>query len=345
MRGGSRRCAVHPRRPSGPSSRSLMSAMATASSSTTRRASSGSPSPWAARARVTAVFLRTPRVRSSFESSRSRSVIGSSLNSVIFGGRARAAGRFGGSGGSRSARRRASDARAVVDCGSDTALGLSILARYFHARPVADRHEGPSLIGAPPNGAPAAPAAVVVRVASLQVQAPATAVTATSIRSDRRRRDGRPAGERPTRAGSVHDGPPSLVVAVPRRRYSGEMQPLRYSINITLDGCCDHRGILPDEELHRHAVENLNRADALAVRPGDLRDDGVGVAAAGHGSVARLDGSVEIPSPRPSTRAKKYVVSSTLEQVDWNAELVRGDLGEAVQRLKRSRARACWWVV
>jgi dihydrofolate reductase len=33
--------------------------------------------------------------------------------------------------------------------------------------------------------------------------------------------------------------------------------------------------------------------------------------------------------------AKKYVVSSALDHVDWNAELVRGDLGEAVQRLKR----------
>jgi dihydrofolate reductase len=33
--------------------------------------------------------------------------------------------------------------------------------------------------------------------------------------------------------------------------------------------------------------------------------------------------------------AKKYVVSSTLEQVDWNAELVRGDLNEAVQELKQ----------
>jgi hypothetical protein len=41
------------------------------------------------------------------------------------------------------------------------------------------------------------------------------------------------------------------------------MRPLRYSINVTLDGCCDHRAIIADEELHRHAVENLNRADAL----------------------------------------------------------------------------------
>ena len=36
---------------------------------------------------------------------------------------------------------------------------------------------------------------------------------------------------------------------------------------------------------------------------------------------------------------KKYVVSRTLEQVDWNAELVRGDLGKAVQQLKRESGK------
>jgi hypothetical protein len=41
------------------------------------------------------------------------------------------------------------------------------------------------------------------------------------------------------------------------------MRPLRYSIIITLDGCCDHRAIIPDEDLHRHAVENIEQADAL----------------------------------------------------------------------------------
>jgi len=33
--------------------------------------------------------------------------------------------------------------------------------------------------------------------------------------------------------------------------------------------------------------------------------------------------------------AKKYVVTSTLHRVDWNAEVVRGDLKEAIERLKR----------
>jgi hypothetical protein len=41
------------------------------------------------------------------------------------------------------------------------------------------------------------------------------------------------------------------------------MRPLRYSINVTLDGCCDHRAGFPDEGLHRHAAENLAQADAL----------------------------------------------------------------------------------
>ena len=41
------------------------------------------------------------------------------------------------------------------------------------------------------------------------------------------------------------------------------MRPLRYSINVTLDGCCDHRGIAPTEDLHRHTAGILARADAL----------------------------------------------------------------------------------
>src|SRR5436190_23399232 len=41
------------------------------------------------------------------------------------------------------------------------------------------------------------------------------------------------------------------------------MRPLRYSINVTLDGCCDHRAMFADEDLHRHATENLDQADAL----------------------------------------------------------------------------------
>src|SRR5260370_17203280 len=64
-----------------------------------------------------------------------------------------------------------------------------------------------------------------------------------------------------------HDTLPWLIsFSLGESRQDHVMRPLRYSINVTLDGCCDHRAILPDEELqelHRHAVENLDRADAL----------------------------------------------------------------------------------
>jgi dihydrofolate reductase len=45
------------------------------------------------------------------------------------------------------------------------------------------------------------------------------------------------------------------------------------------------------------------------------------------------------PFARTIDAAKKYVVSSTLDQVDWNAELVHGDLGKAVQQLKRESGK------
>ncbi|MBP7692259.1 MAG: hypothetical protein KA764_10095 [Anaerolineales bacterium] len=41
------------------------------------------------------------------------------------------------------------------------------------------------------------------------------------------------------------------------------MRPLRYSINVTLDGYCAHRAIPADEDLHRHAAESIAQADAL----------------------------------------------------------------------------------
>jgi dihydrofolate reductase len=118
------------------------------------------------------------------------------------------------------------------------------------------------------------------------------------------------------------------------------MRPLRYSINLTLDGCCDHRAGSTDEELHRYWAETLAQADALlfgrvtyemmetAWRP--VAETGV-----------RPDWMPDWMEPfaRTIDAAKKYVVSSTLDRVDWNAQLVRGDLGKAVQQLKRESGR------
>ena len=114
------------------------------------------------------------------------------------------------------------------------------------------------------------------------------------------------------------------------------MRPLRYSINVTLDGCCDHREAFADEELHRHAVENLDRADALLL--GRVTYEMMEAAFRPPARTRATPDWVE-PFARTIDAAKKYVVSSTLDRVDWNAELVRGDLGKAVRRLKRESGK------
>jgi len=94
--------------------------------------------------------------------------------------------------------------------------------------------------------------------------------------------------------------------------------------------------MVADEDLHRHAVENLEQADALLF---------------GRVTYTIMEGGWRRPAPtgarpdwmepfaRTIDAAKKYVVSSTLNRVDWNAELVRGDLGKAIQQLKRDSGK------
>jgi dihydrofolate reductase len=112
------------------------------------------------------------------------------------------------------------------------------------------------------------------------------------------------------------------------------VRPLRYAINVTVDGCVDHRVGNPTEELHRYHADSLARADALLFgrvtyqmmeeawrRPAD-------------GTWPDWMPEWMIPFAETIDAKQKYVVSSTLDHVDWNAELVQGDLGDAVQQLK-----------
>ena len=97
------------------------------------------------------------------------------------------------------------------------------------------------------------------------------------------------------------------------------MRPLRYSINVTLDGCCDHRAGFADEELHLHAAENIRQVDALlfgrvtyemmeaAFRP---------TAPLGTSPVEMDAFALTIDA------AKKYVVSSTLERQQCSGSIV-----------------------
>ena len=84
--------------------------------------------------------------------------------------------------------------------------------------------------------------------------------------------------------------------------------------------------------MHRHAVENLDQADALLF--GRVTYEMMAAAFRPPTRTGARPDWME-PFARTINAAKKYVVSSTLDQVDWNAELVRGDLGKAVQQLKQ----------
>lgn len=113
------------------------------------------------------------------------------------------------------------------------------------------------------------------------------------------------------------------------------MRPLLYSINVTLDGCVDHRVGLPDEELHHHHAANLARADALLF--GRVTYQMMEDAWRRSDSGAWPDWMAPwmVPFAESIDSARKYVVSSTLARVDWNAELVQGDLRTAVEQLKQ----------
>ncbi len=98
--------------------------------------------------------------------------------------------------------------------------------------------------------------------------------------------------------------------------------------------------MIADEDLHRHAAENLVQADALLLGRVTYQ-----MMEAAWRSPARTGGRPAwmtdwmVPFARTIDAAKKYVVSSTLDRIDWNAELVRGDLGKAVEQLKQESGK------
>jgi len=117
------------------------------------------------------------------------------------------------------------------------------------------------------------------------------------------------------------------------------LRPLLYSINVTLDGCVDHRAGSTDEELHRFWAETLAGADALLF--GRVTYEMMQAAWRWPADGLRPQWMAEWMEPfaRTIDAAKKYVVSNTLTQVDWNAELLRGDLAKAVEQLKRESGK------
>ncbi|MBP7000137.1 dihydrofolate reductase family protein [Amaricoccus sp.] len=119
------------------------------------------------------------------------------------------------------------------------------------------------------------------------------------------------------------------------------MQPLRYSINVTLDGCCDHRAMIADESLHRHAAAGIAAADALVLgRVTYQMMEDAWRPLVQKGERAEWMADWMEPFARTIDAVPKYVVSDSLDHVDWNAELVRGArLEETIRQLRRQPGR------
>jgi hypothetical protein len=102
------------------------------------------------------------------------------------------------------------------------------------------------------------------------------------------------------------------------------MRPLRFSLNVTLDGCYDHTVGIADEDLHRNAMEYIAGCDDLLFGRVTYQMMEEAWRMPPSGTWPDWMAPWMHPFAKTIDAAKKYVVSSTLKEVDWNAELVRG---------------------
>jgi dihydrofolate reductase len=108
---------------------------------------------------------------------------------------------------------------------------------------------------------------------------------------------------------------------------------LTFSINVTLDGCVDHREGIADDETHAFFTRLMNESGAMLW--GRVTYE---MMESAWPAVAR--GDVEAPSAIREWAVKleakpKYVVSSTRRDFPWaNSHHLAGDLRTAVQKLK-----------
>lgn len=113
------------------------------------------------------------------------------------------------------------------------------------------------------------------------------------------------------------------------------MRPLRFSINVTLDGCYDHTVGIPDEDLHRNAAAYIAGTDCMLLgrKTYQLMESAWRKPANG----VWPDWMPKWMQPFAKTMdvAKKYLVSSTMDTTEWNTEMVRGDLATFVEHLKQ----------
>jgi dihydrofolate reductase len=113
------------------------------------------------------------------------------------------------------------------------------------------------------------------------------------------------------------------------------MRLLRYAINVTLDGCVHHEaGIAPDEESMEHWTRAISEAGGLIYGRQTYEMMEAAWRRPSDGAWPTWMQQWDLPFAEAIDAAPKHVVSRTLERADWNAELIRADLAQAVERLK-----------
>ena len=121
---------------------------------------------------------------------------------------------------------------------------------------------------------------------------------------------------------------------------ANSLQPVRFSLNLTLDGCYDHQVGIPSKDQHLHAAECIASADTLLFGrvTYQLMESAWRPSPTMHVPPGKRPEWMD-PFAKAIDEAKKYVVSSTLKKVEWNSELVQGDIAKAVQALKQKPGR------
>lgn len=115
------------------------------------------------------------------------------------------------------------------------------------------------------------------------------------------------------------------------------MGKLTFATNVTLDGCCDHREFIPDDQLFRFWTRLMDEAGGMlwgrqvyelmeAYWPAVARDP----------KASRLDRVWA----RKLDAQNKYVVSATRREFPWkNTFRVDGNLADAIKALKKRTTR------
>ena len=113
------------------------------------------------------------------------------------------------------------------------------------------------------------------------------------------------------------------------------MARLQYSINVTLDGCCDHQAIVPYPEMHQFWSDVVGNASVLYGRVTYKMMEHAWRPTAESGTAPEGTPDWVVPFALNLHKAKKFVVSNSLSEVTWNAQLLGSDLRSEVERIKR----------